>query len=108
MIRPFPRHRLSLAYVGLCAWIAGVSVHDAVLVVVHHNLISQTEQNPVGRWLIDVQGDIWLFVSLKLAGTAVVCTVLVRLYRYRHRLAFVVALAVACFQLWLLIHLHFS
>jgi len=100
--------RRLLVFVGLSAWIAAVSTHDAVLIVVHHNLIRQTEQNPLGRWLIEAQGgEVWLFLSLKIAGTAAVCTTLVGLYHCRYRYTLVVAGGVACFQLLLLIHLQF-
>ena len=63
-------------------------MHDALLVVVHHEVIDYTEQNPLGRWLLQHGGgDVWLFVCVKFAGTAVVCAVLVILYRYRSVLA---------------------
>ncbi len=40
----------------LCVVVAAVSVHDALLVVVNHEIIGQAEQNPVGRWLLEMQG----------------------------------------------------
>ena len=63
-------------------------MHDAVLVVVHHEVIERFEQNPLGRWLIQCGGgEVWLSVFVKFAGTAAVCAVLVRLYHYRSALA---------------------
>lgn len=84
-----------------------VSVHDAVLVVVHHELIGQFERNPLGRWLLQLHGgEVWLFVLAKLAGTAAVCTILVRLFLYRSRIAMLIAGVLSSFQLLLLSYLH--
>ena len=99
-------YRSAAAFGCLVLVITAVSVHDAALVVLHYHVIGETEKNPVGRWLIDMQsGDVRLFVLLKMCGTAVVCAVLVTIYRRRRRLAFTVAGAVACFQLGLLLFL---
>jgi hypothetical protein len=90
-----------------CAWIAAVSAHDAMLVMVHHQLIEEFERNPLGRWLIQCGGgDVWLFVCVKFAGTATVCAALVLLYRYRFAVAVTVAGALAGFQSLLLCYLH--
>ncbi len=100
-------NRVALIFAVCCIWIAVVSVHDAVLVLIHREVIGQLERNPLGRWLIRLQGgDIWLFVLLKLAGTALVCSLLVKWYQYRPRVAVAVAATVACFQLCLLLYLH--
>ena len=99
--------RVPLIFTLCCVWITAISAHDAVLVILHREVISQFEQNPLGRWLITLQGgDVWLFVMVKFAGAAAVCTVLVRLYRYRSDIALVVAVALSCFQLLLLFYLH--
>ncbi len=101
------RNRVALTFAICCLWIAAVSVHDAVLVLAHHDVIGQLEQNPLGRWLIQAHGgDVWLFVWLKLAGTALVCAVLVKWYRYRSFVAVAVAAAIACFQSLLLLYLY--
>ena len=108
MLQRVRRNRTALIFAACCIWIAAISVHDAVLVVVHHEVIERLEQNPLGRWLIQRRGgEVWLFVSVKLAGTAAVCVVLVKLYQYRPALALPVAAAVAGFQLLLLCYLHF-
>ncbi|MBW3599884.1 MAG: hypothetical protein KY475_21755 [Planctomycetes bacterium] len=99
-------YRTPLAFGCLVLVIAAVSVHDAALVVLHYSVIRESEWNPIGRWLIDLQhGDVWLFVQLKMCGTAVVGAVLVTMYGRRRRLAFTVAAAVACFQVGLLLFL---
>ena len=108
MLQRVRRNRTALIFATCCVWIGAISVHDAVLVVVHHDVIEQYEQNPLGRWLIQRRGgEVWLFVFVKFAGTAAVCAVLVRLYHYRSALALTVAAAVAGFQLLLLCYLHF-
>jgi hypothetical protein len=102
------RQRTGAFFTVCCLWIAFVSAHDAVLVVVHHQVIELDEQNPLGRWLIQRHdGEVWLFVGLKFAGAAAVCAVLVMLYQSRVLLATTVAAAVAGFQLLLLVYLHF-
>jgi len=84
-----------------------VSVHDAILVIVHHETIGELEQNPVGRWLLQLHdGQVWLFVCVKLAGTALVCSILVHLYRFRPQAALLIAVALCFVQSILLIYLH--
>lgn len=90
-------------------FVAAVSVHDAMLVALNANVIGEVEQNPVGRWLIELQGgDVWLFVSLKLVGTAIVCAALVTLYEFRAHLALAASGGVAAFQMGLLWYLTFA
>ncbi|MGN6135957.1 MAG: hypothetical protein ACTHOU_15825 [Aureliella sp.] len=89
-----------------CLIVAAVSVHDAALVVLNHEVISDFERNPVGKWLLDVQGgDVWLFVLVKLAGTALVCAVLITVFQYCRRYGIVSAAALASFQIGLLCYL---
>lgn len=100
--------RRTILFAGLCLFVGLVSVHDAMLIVFNHEIIYEVEQNPVGRWLMEAQdGEIWLFVIVKLAGTAVVCAVLISLYRFRPRFALIVAVAIAGFQAGLLYYLTF-
>jgi hypothetical protein len=89
---------------GLCClFVAAVSVHDAALVVVNHEVIADVEQNPMGQWLLDVQdGGVWLFVLLKLAGTALVCAVVVTLYQRHTQYGMVTAGGLVVFQAALL------
>ena len=92
---------------GLCClFVAAVSVHDATLVVVNHEVISEVERNPVGKWLLEVQGgEVWLFVFLKFAGTALVCAVLVTIYQHSQRFGMITAAPLAVFQIVLLLYL---
>jgi hypothetical protein len=90
----------------LVLFITAVSVHDAVLVLMNEDVIAQEERNPVGRWLIaQGGGGAWLFVAVKLLGTAFVGAVLLALYRTRPSAALSVAAGLACFQLGLLLYL---
>ena len=89
--------------------IAGVSVHDAMLVLLNREVILEFEQNPVGRWLMLAgDGDVWPFIVLKLAGTSAVCAMLLTMYRRAERFGFGIASAVACFQTLLLMYLTFA
>lgn len=93
---------------ALLVFIAAVSVHDAMLVILNSAVISQFERNPIGQWLIDVaNGEVWLFVLLKLTGTAVVCATLVALYEHSRHLGVTVTSALAVFQAGLLMYLCF-
>jgi hypothetical protein len=92
-----------------CLLVVAISVHDAMLVILNSDVISQAERNPIGKWLIERQGgDVWLFVLVKLAGTAIACAVLVTLYEFRVHLALVASVGVACFQTVLLWYLIFG
>jgi len=80
-----------------------------MLVVLNASVIGEIERNPVGRWLIELQGgEVWLFVSVKLLTTAVVCAILVTMYEFRTRLALVASGGVAAFQMGLLWYLTFA
>jgi len=97
-----------IIFTSCCLFVAAVSVYDAMLVILHRGLIHDFERNPFGRWIIEGQGgDVWLFVLTKLAGTALVCTVLVTLYECHARLALVVSGGLACFQTILFWYLTF-
>lgn len=92
---------------GLCVlFIASISVHDAILIILNDDVIDEVEQNPLGRWLLRMQGgDVWLFVLVKLAGTAFVCAALITLYQIHRRVALAVSSALAAFQFILLVYL---
>ena len=107
--RIISKRRNGIALGMCCLFVAAVSVHDAMLVVLNASVIGEVERNPVGRWLIKLHGgEVWLFVSLKFLGTAIACAALVSLYEFRTRLALTASTGVAAFQLWLLWHLTFA
>jgi len=91
-----------------CLIVTAVSVHDAMLIMLHRDVIGEFEQNPIGRWLIAAQGgEVELFLLTKLLGTALACSLLVTLYRYRSRMALIASGGVACFQAILFWYLTF-
>lgn len=95
--------RNAVVFCLLCVLVATVSVHDALLVVVNHEVIGEMEQNPVGLWLLELQGgEVWLFVLVKLATTSLVCTLLVAMYEYWRRGGMLAVAGVASFQTLLL------
>lgn len=102
-------HRVAVLFTACCALIVTVSVHDAMLVVVNYEIIGEVERNPIGKWLIEAQGgEVWLFVVAKLAGTSLVCTVLVTLFRRRTRITLAAAVGIAIFQLVLVSYLSIA
>lgn len=102
------QHLADFIFAGCCVLVAWVSVHDAMLVILHRSVIYQFEQNPMGRWLIEFQGGhVFVFVLAKFAGTAVACTALIMLYECRARLALLAGAGMAMCQivlLWYLTH----
>lgn len=94
-------------FLGMLAFIAIVSVHDAALLVVNQGAIQEFEQNPIGSWLIELNnGSVWLFVILKLLGTSVVCAVLASIYEYSKSIAMMVVGPLAAMQAVLLGYLY--
>ena len=101
-----PRRANPLIFGVAVLFIAAVSVHDAALVVLNEQVIADTEQNPMGRWLIQRDGGrVWLFVAVKLLGTAIACAALVALYQSWRTAALAASASLAGFQLWLLLYL---
>ena len=96
----------AIVFGSLVLFIMAVSVHDAVLVALNEDVIVHMERNPVGRWLIaQGSGEIWLFLAVKLVGTAIVGAVLLALHRSWRQAPLAVAAGLACFQLGLLLYL---
>lgn len=104
------RCRAVLPLFALLWWfVAAVSVHDAALVVLNGDVIREVEQNPLGRWLIDMAaGSVWLFVAVKLFSTGVVCALLASIHEQSRGLGMLVATSLACFQAGLLAFLYLN
>ncbi len=93
----------------LSTFILGVSLYDTFLIVQFKDLIAQTEQNPVGRWLIHIaNGDVGVFVRVKLAGTIIVMATLATLYKRRSKKTLPVTTSIAGYQSGLLAYLTFA
>jgi uncharacterized membrane protein len=96
------------AFAAAVVFIAAVSVHDGLLVAQNEGVILHTEKNPLGRFLIELGGDVWVFILVKFLGTALACALLVEIYQRRRPAALLAAGGVACFQLGLLVYLSLA
>lgn len=91
---------------GMWWFIAAVSIYDAYLVILYQNVIINMEENPVGQYLIRMNGgDVTLFVVSKATGTLLVLGVLATLYRFRRIWAYLVAAGLSAYQFGLLMYL---
>jgi hypothetical protein len=105
--RPVPVLPNWLAFVGMLAFVAAVSVYDGYLVIRTGEDIRRFEKNPLGSLLIECnQGNPLLFLICKGFGTALVLAVISVLYRRSRRIAYPVASALVLFQAGLLIYLQ--
>ncbi|MEP3482215.1 MAG: hypothetical protein ABJZ55_23420 [Fuerstiella sp.] len=90
----------------LCAIIVGVSLYDTHLIIKHASTIGQMEENPLGRWLLNIAGGgISIFVRAKLAGTLTVLSVLIYLWKTSSRKTLPVTVSLAAYQTGLLAYL---
>lgn len=95
--------------VSCCLIIGGVSLVDTWLIVRHAEILSVTEENPVGRFLLTLGGgDVALFVVCKLTGTVVVLAALCWLAANYWLIAQPVIRCITVFQTWLLWYLCIS
>ena len=86
-----------------CVLIGLTSLLDAGLVL-HLRTTAQEEQNPVGSWLILEWGQGGLF-AVKAVGTIAVLVTLLFLYKIWRPAAYLIAAAVAAFQLLLMTYI---
>lgn len=86
-----------------------VSIYDTCLVYQYRAVIDLMEENPICLALIEMDPhNLSFFIGGKLAGNALVVTILVGLYLSGYRFRSLAAFAVAMFQLALLTYLHFA
>ena len=89
-------------------FIGAVSAYDAYLVVLFADLMPQQEQNPIGRYIMELSGGtVGAFVACKMFGTVLVLLVLARLWQNRSRITTPVVNSVSSFQAVLLYYLTF-
>lgn len=70
-------------------------------------VLAETEENPIGRALIQIDnGDSALFMSVKMVGTILVVLSAIFIYQRNRRIATVVSISLAIFQLGLLLYLY--
>ena len=115
------------AHAFLCSWIFAVlsvstylviisivAIYDIQLTIKYALYLKQYEQNPMGRWLMNLDRisvntlpDITLFLVLKAIGTMMVLVVIIGLVRWRARVGHPVGLGVAAFQVGLACYLTY-
>ncbi len=106
MTRTVPSSRQWVMFAVLWLFVIFVSVLDGYLAIRFRHELHETELNPVGRWLIQLNGNqVWLLVAAKFAGTIAVAAILLLLFSRRPRLGFATTCLLAAFQLWLLWYL---
>lgn len=98
----------SLPIACYCIIVGLVSVYDMYLTIKYAQYLKYMEQNPVGRWLMQLDQlhngaipDLTLFLSAKSIGTLIVLIILAMLYHHRRRIGHPVAVGVSAFQVLL-------
>lgn len=98
--------RWQLWFPAFIVIIAAVSLYDTYLIIRFEDSIGTSESNPVGIWLLKIaDGEIGVFVRVKLAGTIVVLSALITMWKWRVRMLFSVTSSLASFQAGLLFYL---
>ena len=94
-------------FTGALMFVGAVSFYDGYLVVRTGDMIEDFEKNPVGLYLIQMDnGNPFVFLRVKAAGTILALVGLSLLHRRSERLASPVAFALLAFQTGLLIFLE--
>lgn len=99
----------------MCKGVIGcASAFDTYLTLKYAASLPVYEQNPIGRWLMGLDAgpeadtqQIAAFITAKFVGTVIVLLTIQGLAFWRLRLAGLVAVPVAAFQLLLVLHLVF-
>ncbi|MAZ56614.1 hypothetical protein CL653_02385 [bacterium] len=79
-----------------------ISAIDLYWAVKNQDLMLEMEENPIGRWLLlKDDGDVALFMGVKMAGTTLALGLLICLYHYKKLYAWlsIISLTVAQFLL---------
>jgi hypothetical protein len=83
-----------------------ISAYDTYWIVKNQEVMLETEQNPVGRAILQASdGDVSYFVTLKMGGTIVALGFLVWLYSYYPATAFKVIVPIVILQIMLFVYL---
>ena len=86
--------------------IAAVSLYDTFLTIKFRDMMIYMEENPVGYWLMAIcEGEVGLFIQLKLAGTMVVLLLLLWMKIRESRMTLPVTGSLASYQCWLMAYL---
>jgi hypothetical protein len=93
----------------LWSFVGVVSAFDTYLTFRFQDVLRQLESNPVGRYLIEIDGgNVNVFIRTKVAGTIVVLGVLAALHVYRRRWSFPITASIAAFQFALVVYIGLS
>ena len=89
--------------------IAAVSAYDTYWSFKNQDTLYDFEQNPVGRWLMELDGgDVALFMTVKMIGTLIVLNAIPLIGRFRKSWCLPIACSVATFQLLLFAYLNWG
>ena len=95
--------------------IASVAIYDILLTIRYCESLKQLEENPIGRWLMDLDRvdlvaapNLTLFLIMKSVGTMIVLLTVYTLIQRQGRIGHPIAAGVAMFQLSLAMYLTFS
>lgn len=106
-MRLFKMHLKLLCYYIL--FIIFVSVVDIYWLIQNQSIISKIELNPVGQFLILIDGGkVDLFIICKIIGTSICIGVLYNIFKVNKTKGLIIAGAIAAFQLFLLLFLYFG
>ena len=93
----------------MLGWIASVSMYDMYWSFKTQKVLAETEQNPLGNWLISLDnGDIALFMTAKAMGNVFVLLIIPGIYCFRKNWGLVIAGSLAGMQLMLMLYLNFG
>ncbi len=94
--------------------IALVAIYDVQLTIRYAVSLKQYEQNPIGRWLMNLDcigentiPDLTLFLCFKAVGTVAVLMVVTGLVRWRGRVGHPIGIGVSAFQIGLACYLTY-
>ncbi len=91
---------------SMCLFVGAVSAYDGWLLVRNQEVILAVEENPLCRWLIELdQGNVGLLLQFKAAGTAAVVLALKVIHVFSARWSVLITIAIALFQAGLLAYL---
>jgi hypothetical protein len=83
-----------------------ISSVDLYWAIKNQCIIAQNEENPIGRYLIQLdQGEVALFMGIKMAGTILTLGILIFLYHWRRLYAWTAIVSLSIVQFWLLHYL---
>lgn len=98
--------RWQLWFPAFIVIIAAVSLYDTYLIIRFAEFIYMMESNLMGRWLLEIAGgQVGVFVRVKLAGTLLVLSTLMFMWKWRAPMLFPITSSIAAYQSCLLIYL---